>query len=125
MNPYRELGGEAGVRRLVDHFYDRMDESPQAREIRAMHRDELTEMRERLALFLCGWLGGPPLHAQRYGPICMRSAHAPFPIDSNACDQWIACMGDALQEAAIDDKLRDALLGAFARMADMLRNRAD
>jgi hemoglobin len=125
MDPYRDLGGEAGVRRLVECFYDRMESSPEAELIRSMHAPDLGEMRERLSLFLCGWLGGPQLHTERYGPLCMRSAHAPFPIGSEASDQWVACMTDALEGAEIDDELRAALVAAFARTASMLINRSD
>lgn len=111
------------MRALVDRFYDRMDDSPAAAGIRAMHKADLGEMRERLTLYLCGWLGGPQLHTERYGPICIRSAHAPFPIDADARDQWTACMCHALAGARIDDELRHALEAAFERMAEMLRNR--
>ena len=35
--PYELMGGEAGVRRLVDRFYDLMDTAPEAATIRALH----------------------------------------------------------------------------------------
>ncbi|MBW2270527.1 MAG: group II truncated hemoglobin [Deltaproteobacteria bacterium] len=122
MIPYDELGGEPGVRKLVNRFYDLMDELPEVATIRAMHLADLSKMRERLSLFLCGWLGGPPLHLERYGPSCMNTAHAPFPIDQAAADQWMVCMRQVLQETEIDDEVRDALVEAFTRMADALRN---
>ena len=124
-NPYLALGEEAGVRSLVDRFYDRMDELPEARAIRDMHATDLAPMRERLTLFLCGWLGGPPLHTERYGPTCIRSAHAPFAIDGDARDQWMSCMSDALRESPLDVELRDAVEAAFTRMAEMLRNQEE
>ena len=125
LDPYRDLGGEAGVRALVDRFYDRMETSPEAALIRSMHDPDLSKMRERLALFLCGWLGGPQLHTERYGPFCMGSAHAPFPIGVEARDAWVDCMKAALEEAKIGDELRIALISAFARTADMLRNQPE
>ncbi len=51
-------GGEAGVRELVDKFYNYMDTLPEAETIRAMHADDLTESREKLTTFLIGWMGG-------------------------------------------------------------------
>jgi hemoglobin len=125
MNPFRDLGGEAGVRALVDDFYDRMHTSPAASLIRSMHAEDLNKMRERLSLFLCGWLGGPPLHTERYGPLCMHTAHAPFPIGIEARDQWMVCMEAALEQREIEDALREALVAAFARLADMLRNQPE
>ncbi len=122
LNPYKELGGEMGVRALVDRFYDLMDTSTGAAAIRAMHQPDLAEMRERLSLFLCGWLGGPQLHTDRYGPICMRTVHAPFEIDARTGDAWSRCMSDALEDCALGETTRDALRTAFTRTASMLVN---
>jgi len=122
VNPFEEIGGESGVRSLVDRFYQRMDSRPDAAAIRAMHKADLGKMRERLSLFLSGWLGGPPDYFERLGPVCMRSAHDPFPIDEAARDAWVACMTDALVEADLAEPTRAALVGAFTRMAEMLRN---
>jgi truncated hemoglobin YjbI len=36
---YEQLGGGAKVRALVDRFYDIMDYEPEAKLIRAMHRE--------------------------------------------------------------------------------------
>ncbi|MBJ19624.1 MAG: group II truncated hemoglobin [bacterium] len=117
------MGGEAGVRALVDRFYERMDTAPDAAVIRKMHKQDLSEMRERLSLFLCGWLGGPRLHFERYGSLCMRTAHAPFPIDREASDAWKKCMVDALRDATLGEATREALSTAFGHTAEMLVNR--
>jgi hemoglobin len=53
----------------------------------------------------------------------MRSAHTPFPIDSEARDAWTQCMFEALRDAPLEKAARDALTGAFVRMAAMLVNR--
>ena len=122
MNPFEEIGAEAGVRALVDRFYERMDTAPDASVIRQMHKADLSEMRERLSLFLCGWLGGPQLHFERHGPLCMHTAHAPFPIDSKASNAWEQCMVRALRDSTLEDHTREALGAAFGRTAEMLVN---
>ena len=61
-SPYNQLGGDAAVRKLVDRFYDLMDENDDAKTIRKMHPDDLTESRNKLYEFLSGFLGGPPLY---------------------------------------------------------------
>jgi len=66
---FRAAGGIAGIERLVDDFYRIMDESPEATGMRRMHPRDLTESRDKLARFLCGWLGGPSRFQPRYGPI--------------------------------------------------------
>ena len=80
LSPYERLGGEQAVRRLVDRFYDLMDTLPEAAGIRALHPEDLTDSREKLFMFLSGWLGGPPLYQMQYGHPRLRARHLPFPI---------------------------------------------
>ena len=119
---YDRLGGDAGVRRLVDHFYDRMSERPDAATIRAMHPDDLTGSRDTLHLVLTMWTGGPRTYMEQRGHPRMRARHMPFPIDDAARDAWMACMGDALQATVDDEGLRADLTSAFGRIADHMRN---
>jgi hemoglobin len=122
-NPhYRRIGGEGAVRRLVERFYQLMNELPEARAIRAMHPEDLASSQEKLFLFLSGWLGGPPLYTERYGPPRLRQKHLPFPIDAPARDAWMACMRQALEEQVKDSELRSQLTAAFFKTADFLRN---
>ena len=46
--PY-EILGEDGIRELVNAFYDIMDRLPEAASLRAMHAEDLTPMKEKLA----------------------------------------------------------------------------
>lgn len=64
---YTRMGGESTVRQLVERFYDLMNELETAYEIRKLHAADLTEARNKLFMFLCGWLGGPPLYIEKYG----------------------------------------------------------
>lgn len=122
-NPhYQRLGGEAAVRRLADRFYALMDQLPEARAIRAMHPADLGPAREKLFQFLSGWLGGPPLYTQQYGPPRLRQKHLPFPVDTAARDAWMACMNLALDEQVADAGLREQLKASFFKTADFLRN---
>ncbi|MCB1791091.1 MAG: group II truncated hemoglobin [Gammaproteobacteria bacterium] len=123
--PYERIGGEARIRELVDRFYDYMDSEPAAAGIRDMHAKSLRGSREKLFLFLSGWLGGPDLYIERYGHPRLRQRHLPFAIDSHARDQWMGCMSMALDDMAIDEGLRRQLMQAFAATADHMRNRAD
>jgi hemoglobin len=122
---FERLGGEAGVRALVDRFYDLMDARPEAAPIRAMHASDLKTSRDKLFLFLVGWTGGPPLYVERYGHPRLRRRHLPFAIDSAARDQWLGCMRDALEHEVSDSLLREHLMGAFIRIADHMRNTPD
>jgi hemoglobin len=120
--PY-ELLGDAGVRALVDRFYDLMNTLPEAAGIRALHPADLTGSRAKLYKFLSGWLGGPPLYVQEYGHPMLRARHLPFPIDTTERDAWMQCMKQALDEHVSDAMLRTQLIGALFRTADHMRNR--
>jgi len=122
--PYALLGGDAAVRALVDRFYDLMDLEPQFAELRALHAPDLAQAREKLYLFLSGWLGGPSLYIERYGHPMLRARHLPFAIGIRERDQWLACMEQAMVEQGVDDELRRRLKQAFFQTADWMRNRA-
>lgn len=123
--PYSRIGGEAAVRELVDRFYDWMDQLPETTTVRAMHPRDLTGSRDKLFLFLSGWFGGPPLYMDRYGHPRLRARHLPFSIGVVERDQWLMCMDKAMEDMTLEPDLRAELYGAFAQMADHMRNRPE
>jgi hemoglobin len=123
--PYELIGGEAGLRRLVERFYDYMDSEAAAGEVRAMHAKSLRASREKLFLFLSGWLGGPDLYVQKYGHPMLRRRHLPFAIGIQERDQWMHCMRKALADMPIADELRVRLEQAFMDTANHMRNRPE
>jgi hemoglobin len=125
--PFQLLRGEAGVRALVDRFYDLMDLEPEFAGLRALHPTTLEGSRDKLFWFLCGWLGGPNHYIERFGHPMLRARHLPYPIGVSERDQWLTCMGLAMAElgepAGLDTAMRERLLGAFAGTADWMRNK--
>jgi hemoglobin len=119
------LGGEAQVRALVDRFYDLMELDERFVALRALHPVTLEGSREKLHMFLCGWLGGPPLYEARYGHPRLRARHLPYPIGSRERDDWLLCMAQAMADIGVPEALFDRLLGAFHGTADWMRNRPD
>jgi len=103
-------GGETGIQRLVEAFYQAMCDEPQARLIRAMHPDDLTISIDKLARFLCGWTGGPKRYAEKYGGIAIPPAHAHLPIGEVEKDAWLLCMQQALQSQDYAADFKDYLL---------------
>lgn len=120
--PYQLLG-EAGIRELTDTFYDIMDTLPEAAGIRAMHAQDLTPMKEKLAEYLIGWMGGPPLYARKHGTVCMTEPHEPYHIGPEERDQWLLCMDRALEQVGASNQLKEMLKIPFYRIADAVRNR--
>ena len=121
--PFAAIGGEPGVRALVDRFYDLMEFEPAYAGIRALHAPSLDAAREKLFLFLTGWLGGPPLYVDRYGHPRLRARHLPFAIGVGERDQWLACMRQALADSGVEPALAAKLMEAFFGTADWMRNR--
>ena len=121
--PYELVGGDRAVRELVDRFYDLMDFEPAYRELRLVHGSTLESAREKLYLFLSGWLGGPPLYMDRYGHPMLRARHLPFAIGTGERDQWLACMAQAMEETNVPQELRKPLQDAFFKTADWMRNK--
>ena len=121
--PYEILGGEASVRRLVDRFYDLMDETPEYYVIRKLHPQDLSGSRDKLFMFLSGWLGGPPLYAEKHGHPMLRARHLSFPIGIAERDAWLACMKQAMEDCEMETGLREFLLRSLSGTADWMRNR--
>lgn len=122
---FETLGGETGVRQLVDRFYDLMDGAPEAVHVRALHAASLSQSREKLYLYLMGWTGGPPVYVERYGHPRLRQRHLPFVIGARERDEWLWCMQRALEQHTMPDETRAFLWQRLRELADHMRNQPD
>ena len=123
--PYELMGGDAGIRKLVDRFYDLMDTSPEAATIRKLHAASLKASRDKLYMYLTGWTGGPPVYVEKHGHPRLRARHLPFHISSRERDEWLWCMDQALNEHEMPKELRDFLREKLHALADHMRNQPD
>lgn len=120
--PYELIGGEEKIQQLVDYFYDIMDESENYTDLRQLHAKSLKASREKLFLFLSGWLGGPNLYIEKYGHPRLRRRHMPFTIGNEEAKQWIQCMQKAMDKMSISGPLRQFLNQSFEQTALHMRN---
>lgn len=120
--PYEQLGGDAGIRKIVDRFYDLMDTAPEAALVRSLHARSLKSSRDKLHLFLTGWTGGPPVYVEKFGHPRLRMRHFPFAIGERERDEWLWCMDRALDEHEMPAELRAMLKERFHGLADHMRN---
>src|SRR4051812_27601495 len=76
--PFDRLGGEAAVRALVERFYDAMDaQEPELAALHPLQDGRVSRVsRDRFALFLIGWLGGPQDYMRLHGHPRLRMRHA-------------------------------------------------
>ena len=121
-NAYELIGGAAKVDELVDRFYDLMALEEPFTELRAMHSQDLSSPREKLKLFLSGWLGGPDIYSPKYGHPMLRARHLPFKIGLKERNQWLACMYRAMEDCGIDGQISAQLEESFFNTADWMRN---
>jgi hemoglobin len=125
LTPYQRIGGDAAIRRLVDRFYELMDELPETYAARKIHPTDLTESGNKLFDYLSGWLGGPQRYVEKYGHPMLRRRHLPYAIGPEELDQWLLCMQLALAETVTDDALRSALFAQFVQLGEHMRNQPD
>ena len=120
---FRAAGGEAGLRRLVDNFFDRMSADERFATIYAMHPDDIEVSRDKLARFLCGWLGGPKRYQEKYGSIGIPRVHAHLRIGTAERDQWLTCMGESVAEQEFASDFKRYLMEQLAVPAEAVRRR--
>jgi hemoglobin len=118
---FQAAGGEAGIRELVESFYRFMDVLPEARGIRAMHPADLTVSIDKLARFLCGWLGGPRRYQEKYGPISIPGVHRHLLVAEEERDAWLACMQRAIARQPFAADFKRYLLEQLAVPAERIR----
>ncbi|MEW6422870.1 MAG: globin [Deinococcota bacterium] len=111
---YSRIGPEA-LASLVRHFYARVAADP---ELAPIFPTDLTLTAEKQLAFLTGFLGGPPLYHQRFGPPRLRARHLPFPVTPTRARAWLACMNAALRETPeIAEADARELYAALSRVA--------
>ena len=121
LTPYQAAGELEGITKLVEEFYRNMDTLPEAETIRNMHPPDLAKSHRKLTYFLCGWLGGPRLFQEHYGPISIPGAHKRFPIGYEERDAWLLCMQQAIAVQPYSDQFKDYLLAALSIPAERVR----
>lgn len=119
--PYQLIGGEAGVRRLANAFYELMAEEPAFWALRAIHAPDLSPMRERLSAWLIVWMGGPRPASGERTP-CIMTAHAGLPINGTQARLWMTCMRRAFARAQVPAEVVEMVEPPFALMCEGLRN---
>ena len=111
---YAVIGGHDTFVRLVDEFYRGVARDPA---LRAMYPErDLGPAAERLTLFLEQYWGGPTTYSDQRGHPRLRARHAPYKVNSDARDRWLAHMRVAvdslrlarLQQAELWDYLERA-----------------
>ncbi|WP_439592580.1 globin [Microbacterium sp.] len=117
---YEEIGGHDTFVRLVDVFYRGVagDEV-----LKPMYPEEdLGPAKERLTLFLEQYWGGPTTYSDTRGHPRLRMRHAPFHVNPDARDRWLAHMRVAVDELALPPLHEATLWDYLLRAAHAMVN---
>lgn len=120
--PYDLIGGEQGVRKLANRFYDIMQNDDSAKDLLAIHPQPMLAIRQKFFEYLSGWLGGPALYETKYGHPRLRARHLPYSINSQMRDQWMHCMNLAMDDVIDHPELKKSLRDAFYQLASHMIN---
>lgn len=122
--PYHLLGGEGGVHRLVNTFYDIVENDPAGAPLMVMHNrgSGLAHARQAQFEFLSGFLGGPQLYVEHHGHSNVRKMHEHLQITAVERESWLICMDKALAAHGAGAATHRTLMAHFTRIANMLVN---
>ncbi len=117
------MGGEATFRLLVDRFYAAVDDDPV---LRPLYEDEDLgpggAARDRLAMFLMQYWGGPTTYSEQRGHPRLRMRHASWQIGERERDAWLGHMTAALATLDLPDAERAQLHDYLVSAAHSLVN---
>lgn len=118
---FEAVGGHPTFTRLVDVFYEHVD---QDEVLIAMYPEghDLTGAKHRLQMFLEQYFGGPTTYQEERGHPRLRMRHFPFPVDFDARDRWLASMRAALDDVALAPLYDEIFWDYFQRAATAMVN---
>lgn len=119
MNFFEELGGEAGITRLVNVFYDLIEQNPV---LRPLFPQDMTEARQKQALYFIQHFGGPDHYTRQHGKPFLRFKHRHAVIGQPERDAWMTCLEKALVVCGVSQALAREVLENLTPLADAMIN---
>ncbi len=92
---FQAVGGQPFFDQLVERFYAVVADDDVLLPLYPDQHD-LGPARERLAMFLAQYWGGPTTYSEQRGHPRLRMRHVPFVIGDAERDHWVAAMQTAL-----------------------------
>jgi len=122
---YERVGGEPFFRELVSAFYDGVAEDAVLAPLYPDYPD-FEPAKDRLALFLIQYWGGPHTYMEQRGHPRLRMRHLPFVVGERERDHWLMHMATAVEAVCngLDggEYIAAELLQYFVPAAEHLRN---
>jgi len=119
---YERIGGAPALHRLVDLFYDIVENDPEGEILNVLHLRGHGVAHSRIEQFnfLSGFLGGPQLYIEKHGHSNVREMHRHVQIGPLERDAWLSCMSRAMKGAGIKADTSLLLIKHFRAVANAL-----
>jgi hemoglobin len=119
-----QIGGEEVLRRLVERFYDIVEEAPEGAQIVKLHKrgHGMDHARIEQFNFLSGFMGGRKYYQEKHGHMDVKLMHEHVPVTTEDAENWLACMDRALSDLELAGPAVERLRLVFRRVALMLVN---
>ena len=121
---YEEIGGDDGVLRLVETFYNIVEKDDTAKKLHILHLrgSGIANSKKEQHLFMSGFLGGPKLYLEKHGHANLKTMHEHVVVDEESKDVWLNCMEKAMDEVALSEAIQEKLMRIFTPVAERLVN---
>src|SRR5690606_37579508 len=117
---YESVGGRETFRGIVARLYEGVADDDV---LRPMYPEmDLAPAADRLAMCLEQYWGGPTTYSEQRGHPRLRMRHAPYHVNPDARDRWLAHMKVAVQEAGLAPLHEAQLWDYLERAAHSLIN---
>ena len=113
-----ELGGQEGIDRWVERFYEAVARHP----LLAPMFDEIEVAKEKQRAFFIEFFGGPKLYTETYGKPFLRFKHRQFRIGEAERDAWMELVMAALREEVTVEAILNEVSGRLGRLAKLMVN---
>ena len=119
---YDEVGGMPFFERLIEVFYEGVANDAV---LRPLYPDDLEPSTRHLTLFLAQYWGGPTTYDAERGHPRLRMRHAPYKVNPDARDRWLAHMRVAVDSLGLAPLHQAQLWDYLERAAHSLLNTFD
>jgi hemoglobin len=114
---FEKFGSLSAVNDLANEFYDVMDRDEKAKELRAIHPENLYMSKKTLYRFLTHWSGGPEIFNGEYtNSTWLELRHRNVNLNKRHQKQWLYCMERAMENLEFNDEFIEELLSRFSSL---------
>lgn len=119
-NIFDEIG-RSTIQEIVNLFYEKVEKDPI---LRPLYRDDLTEPKHHLIIYLVQVFGGPQEYREERGKPKLKFRHVPFTIGQKERDRWMTLMTNAVKSSKVHQfpDIESEILEFFDRLSTQLIN---